>query len=45
MMCQYTIYVTLEGKIYQTNVITNKNKPIEEVYDIAMEQVLKQWAK
>lgn len=43
-MYKYTINVTFKGKIYQTNVITQKNKSEEEVYQIAKEQVLKQWA-
>lgn len=43
-MYEYTIYVTFQGKIYQTNVIANKKKAEEEVYQIAKEQVLKQWA-
>ena len=44
-MYKYTIYVTHEGKIFQTNVIADKNQTEEEVYRIAKEQVLKQWAK
>ncbi|MEH7117669.1 BA3454 family stress response protein [Neobacillus vireti] len=44
-MCQYTIYVTYKGKVYQTNVIASKNQTEEEVYRIAKEQVLKQWAE
>ena len=43
-MYKYTIYVTHQGKIYQTNVIATKNQTEEEVYRIAQEQVLKQWA-
>lgn len=43
-MYNYTIYVTFKGKIYQTNVIVNKDQSEEEVYQIAKEQVLKQWA-
>lgn len=43
-MYKYTIYVTLKGEIYQTNVIASKNKSEEEIYQIAKEQVLKQWA-
>ncbi|MFP5116078.1 BA3454 family stress response protein [Bacillaceae bacterium C204] len=43
-MYKYTIYVKFKGKIYQTNVIANKNQSEEEVYLIAKEQVLKQWA-
>ncbi|WP_428911808.1 BA3454 family stress response protein [Niallia sp. Krafla_26] len=43
-MYQYTIYVTLQDKMYQTNVITNKSQPDEEVYQMAKEQVMKQWA-
>ncbi|PLS09600.1 BA3454 family stress response protein [Neobacillus cucumis] len=43
-MYKYTIYVTLNGKIYQTNVIASKDQTEEEVYRIAKEQVQKQWA-
>ncbi|MCQ6280863.1 BA3454 family stress response protein [Bacillus sp. EB600] len=43
-MYNYTIYVTFKGKIYQTNVIANKQQSEEEVYQIAQEQVVKQWA-
>jgi hypothetical protein len=43
-MCKYTIKVTFKGKIYQTNVLANKNNSEEEVYQIAKEQVLKQWS-
>lgn len=43
-MYQYTIYVTINGRIYQTNVIANKKQSDDEVYKIATEQVLKQWA-
>lgn len=43
-MYKYTIHVHHEGKIYQTNVIANKDQTEEEVYQIAREQVLKQWA-
>jgi hypothetical protein len=42
-MCNYTIYVTLKGQTYQTNVIANKNQSQEEIYHIAKEQVVKQW--
>jgi hypothetical protein len=40
---KYTVYVTHEGKTYQTNVIADKNQTEEEVYNIAKEQVSKQW--
>ncbi|MBT2696515.1 BA3454 family stress response protein [Bacillus sp. ISL-40] len=43
-MYKYTIYVTHKDKVYQTNVIATKNQTEEEVYRIAQEQVLKQWA-
>ncbi|UOQ93326.1 BA3454 family stress response protein [Halobacillus shinanisalinarum] len=43
-MYKYLINVTFKGKNYQTNVIANKNKSEKEVYQIAKEQVLKQWA-
>jgi hypothetical protein len=41
-MVKYTIYVTFNGKIYQTNVIAGKDKSEEEVYQIAKKQVEKQ---
>ena len=44
-MCEYTIYVPFKGKKYQTKVIANKNQSEEEIYQIAKEQVLKQWGK
>jgi hypothetical protein len=44
-MYKYTIHVHHEGKIYQTNVIANKDQSEEEVYQIAREQVLSQWVK
>ena len=43
-MYKYTIYVAHEGKIYQTNVIADKNQTEDEVYRKAKEQVMKQWA-
>ncbi|WP_156177998.1 BA3454 family stress response protein [Bacillus sp. SA1-12] len=43
-MYKYTIHVMFEGKIYQTNVIAQKNKSEKEVYEMAKEQVQKQWA-
>jgi hypothetical protein len=43
-MCNYTVYVTLKGQTYQTNVIANRNQSQEEIYNIAKEQVVKQWA-
>ncbi|WP_442600013.1 BA3454 family stress response protein [Neobacillus sp. D3-1R] len=43
-MYKYTINVHHEGKIYQTNVIVQKDQTEEEVYRIAKEQVLKQWS-
>jgi hypothetical protein len=44
-MCNYTVYVTFKGHIYQTNVIANKNQSQEEIYHIAKKQVVKQWSK
>lgn len=43
-MYNYTIDVTFKGRIYITNVIADKNQPEEEVYQIAKEQVMKQWS-
>lgn len=43
-MCNYTIYITFKGKIYQTNVIAGKYQSEEEIYNIAKKQVHKQWA-
>lgn len=34
-MYKYIINVTIKGKIYQTNVIANKNNSEKEVYQIA----------
>ena len=42
-MCEYIIYVTLQGKMYQTNVIADKKQTAEEIYQLAKKQVLKQW--
>ena len=43
-MCMYTIYVPFKAKLYQTNVIADKNLTQEEIHRIGKEQVLKQWA-
>ncbi|WP_160723589.1 BA3454 family stress response protein [Bacillus sp. USDA818B3_A] len=43
-MYNYTIYVTLNGKTYQTNVLATKDQTEEEINQIAKEQVIKQWA-
>ncbi|MEH7111325.1 BA3454 family stress response protein [Neobacillus niacini] len=42
-MWEYTIYVPYKGKKYQIKVLANKNQSEEEIYQIAKEQVLKQW--
>lgn len=42
-MCQYTISVIFQGKQYQTNVIADKNATEHEVFQLAFEQVQKQW--
>lgn len=44
-MYEYIIYVTFKGKNYQTNVIANQKYSKEEIYQIAKEQVMKQWAE
>jgi hypothetical protein len=44
-MYKYTIHVHHDGKIYQTNVIANKDQTEEEVFQIARDQVLSQWEK
>lgn len=42
-MCEYIIYVTWQGKLYQTNVIADKKQTEEEIYQLAKKQVLEQW--
>lgn len=42
-MYEYTISVTFQGKQYQTNVIAEKDSTEQEVYQLALEQVKKQW--
>jgi hypothetical protein len=42
-MYEYTIYVTFQGMKYQTKIITDKNATEEEIYQLAKEQVEKQW--
>jgi hypothetical protein len=44
-MVQINVLVTFEGKNYLTNVITNWNTPEEEIFQLAYEQVQKQWEK
>jgi hypothetical protein len=42
-MYQYTISITYQGKRYQTNVIADKCATETEIYQIALEQIQKQW--
>ncbi len=42
-LVQVNVMVMFEGKSYLTNVIANHNTPEEEIYQLAFEQVQKQW--
>ncbi|WP_144547031.1 BA3454 family stress response protein [Bacillus sp. X1(2014)] len=44
-MVQVEVTVTLEGKSYLTNVIANRETPEDEIFQLALEQVQKQWKK
>jgi hypothetical protein len=44
-MFEYTISITFKGKRYQTNVIADKDATEREVFQIALEQVQKQWGE
>jgi hypothetical protein len=44
-MCQYTVSILFKGKQYQTNVIADKSISDDEIYQLALEQVQKQWGE
>ncbi|MHC0036888.1 BA3454 family stress response protein [Pseudoneobacillus sp. C159] len=44
-MCQYTVSILFQGKQYQTNVIADKSISEDEIYQLALEQVQKQWGE
>ncbi|MFB5194326.1 BA3454 family stress response protein [Neobacillus sp. KR4-4] len=44
-MVQVEVTVTFEGKSYLTNVITNRETSEDEIFQLALEQVQKQWKK
>lgn len=44
-MVQVEVTVTLEGKSYLTNVIANHDTSDDEIFQLALEQVQKQWKK
>lgn len=42
-MVKFTITVDLQGKFYQTNVLANRDTAHEEIMQLAISQVKKQW--
>ena len=42
-MVKFTVTVDLQGKFYQTNVIANRDTAHEEIMQLAISQVKKQW--
>ncbi|MDR7240220.1 MULTISPECIES: BA3454 family stress response protein [Neobacillus] len=44
-MVQVEVTVTFEGKSYLTNVIANRETSEDEIFQLALEQVQKQWKK
>ncbi|NHC38868.1 BA3454 family stress response protein [Bacillus sp. MM2020_1] len=44
-MVQVEVTVTFEGKSYLTNVIANRETSEDEIFQLALEQVQKQWRK
>jgi hypothetical protein len=44
-MVQVEVTVTLEGKSYLTNVIANRETSDAEIFQLALEQVQKQWKR
>ncbi|MBT2699657.1 BA3454 family stress response protein [Neobacillus sp. C211] len=44
-MVQVEVTVTFEGKSYLTNVIANRETSDDEIFQLALEQVQKQWKK
>ena len=45
IMVQVEVTVTFEGKSYLTNVIANRETSDAEIFQLALEQVQKQWKK
>ncbi|MEH7373567.1 BA3454 family stress response protein [Neobacillus drentensis] len=44
-MVQVEVTVTFEGKSYLTNVIANRETSEDEIFQLALEQIQKQWKK
>jgi len=44
-MVQVEVTVTFEGKSYLTNVIANRETSEDEIFQLALQQVQKQWKK
>jgi hypothetical protein len=44
-MVQVEVTVTFEGKSYLTNVIAKRETSDDEIFQLALEQVQKQWKK
>ena len=42
-MVKFTVTVDLQGKFYQTNVLANRDTTQEEIMQLAISQVKKQW--
>ena len=42
-MVKFIVTVDLEGKIYQTNVLAHRDTAKEEIMQLALSQVQKQW--
>jgi hypothetical protein len=45
IMVQVEVTVTFEGKSYLTNVIANRETSDAEIFQLALEQVQKQWKR
>jgi hypothetical protein len=45
IMVQVEVTVTFEGKSYLTNVIANRETSDDEIFQLALKQVQKQWKK
>lgn len=43
-MVKFTVTVDFQGKVYQTNVLANRDAAQEEIMQVALSQVKKQWA-
>lgn len=42
-MVKFTVTVDFQGKFYQTNVLANRDTKQEEIIQLALSQVKKQW--